>query len=457
MKEIDLNEYLKKYKNTSIDFYRFPGNYGDSLIWHGTKNLMSDLNINVEYVDVSFPVYNDVLFIDGGGNFNDYYSDVRSFLIKKGGIYKEIIILPHTIFGNRQVEILNSLDSDVTVFCREKHSFDFLKENFQNGEVYLWHDCAFYNHISSKKKGSGILKVFRSDGESIFKKIDSSKDLSSNGYARSPLDQLLNTLDEYEEIHTDRLHIAITSVLLDKKVKLFSNSYYKNKAVYEYSLVKYSNIQFVESEQKNTLNLNPILISDIFTKFINNVSEDKNKELTDDASLEDLVFLLIYTNRKLWNLEDDARMHEKGSDYIAKAKKLIDENNQIRNNIIKKIDETLAESLDVNPDPKATFYSESPGMIMDRLSIIFIKLLEIQKISQIIKENDLKEEYLNKEKLIMRQVETLTNFLKIYFVQLKNKEVYFSVQDAVKIYNDNRVKKYIKQLKQDRFFVTKSG
>ncbi len=137
MEELNLKKFLKRHADTTVDFYRFPGNYGDSLIWHGTKNLTFDLNIKVKYIDVSFPVCNDTLFIDGGGNFNDYYSDVKNFLIKKGNLYSEIVILPHTIFGKRQVDILNSLDGNVTVFCREYTSFNFMKTNLKKGEVYM--------------------------------------------------------------------------------------------------------------------------------------------------------------------------------------------------------------------------------------------------------------------------------------------------------------------------------
>jgi exopolysaccharide biosynthesis predicted pyruvyltransferase EpsI len=117
MKELDLETYLRKYKDAGVDFFRFPGNYGDSLIWHGTKILLSALNISEHYVDFSSPKYHDVLFIDGGGNFVDYYSDVRRFLIKKPALYHEIIILPHTIFGEMQIEVLNNISSNLTVFC----------------------------------------------------------------------------------------------------------------------------------------------------------------------------------------------------------------------------------------------------------------------------------------------------------------------------------------------------
>lgn len=81
MKELDLKDFLEDYKDRSVDFFWFPGNYGDSLIWHGTKILLSSLNILVKNVDISSPKYNDILFIDGGGNLVDYYSDVKDFLI----------------------------------------------------------------------------------------------------------------------------------------------------------------------------------------------------------------------------------------------------------------------------------------------------------------------------------------------------------------------------------------
>ena len=246
MKELNLKKYLNKYKNTSVDFFRFPGNYGDSFIWHGTKKLLSLLNISEHYVDIFSPKYNDVLFIDGGGNFVDYYSDVRDFLIRKPALYSEIVILPHTIFGEKQIEILNSLLSKLTIFCREKVSVKFLEDKLIDSKVYLWHDCAFYNEFSQLSAGKGTLNVFRLDTESILQKLPkSNNDLSYNGYATKPLNELIELLEKYAQVNTDRLHIAIGATLLGKQVRLFSNSYFKNKAVFDYSLKKFSNISFV--------------------------------------------------------------------------------------------------------------------------------------------------------------------------------------------------------------------
>ncbi|MDO8572481.1 MAG: polysaccharide pyruvyl transferase family protein [bacterium] len=247
MKEFDLKKYLSRYEYTDVDFFRFPGNYGDSLIWHGTKGLISSLNISEHYVDITSPKYNDVLFIDGGGNLVDYYSDIRDFLLKKPDLYNEIVILPHTIFGEKQIEVLNNITSKLVIFCREKISTKFLEDKLTDGEIYLWHDCAFYNEFTQIPAGRGVLNAFRSDLESgLNRHPEINNDVSSNGYSTKPLDELIGILQKYEQVNTDRLHIAIGATLLGKKVKLFSNSYYKNKAVFDYSLKEFPNISFEE-------------------------------------------------------------------------------------------------------------------------------------------------------------------------------------------------------------------
>ena len=248
MQEFDLREYLRiHYQGISVDFFRFPGNYGDSLIWHGTKKILSLLNISVTYVDINSKQSNDVLFIDGGGNLVDYYSDIKNFLIAKSSLYRQIVILPHTIFGQRQIEVLNSITIELTVFCREKVSAEFLKKNLTRGNVFLWHDCAFYNEFSKDSAGEGILNAFRTDKESTLMSLpDFNIDISHSGYAMKPLDELLTALRPYKQVNTDRLHVGIAAALLNKEVRLYANSYYKNEAVFDYSLREFANVQFIK-------------------------------------------------------------------------------------------------------------------------------------------------------------------------------------------------------------------
>ncbi len=248
--EKDLSEFLKPFKGFKVDFFRFNGNYGDSFIWHGTMKLLEQLNIIPNYVDINSRVENTTLLIDGGGNFVDYYSDVRDFLLKKKDLYQKIIILPHTIYGEKQKQLLGDLKPNVTIFCRERVSYDFVKKHALNCSVYLWHDCAFYNDFSSFiSKGSGVLNAFRKDIESIRDEIpDDNIDVSLNGYAKKPLEIFLNKINEYSVVNTDRLHVGIVATLLNKKVNLYPNSYFKNKAVYEYSMSKFPNIKLIESK-----------------------------------------------------------------------------------------------------------------------------------------------------------------------------------------------------------------
>lgn len=248
MKEVDLKQFLNSYRNKFVDFFRFPGNYGDSLIWHGTKNLLASLNITEKYIDISSPMYNSTLLIDGGGNFVNYYSDVKNFLLEKPSLYDEIIILPHTIFGDEQIKVLNNTSSKLTVFCREKISANFLNNKINNSSVYTWHDCAFYNKLPYIPMGIGSLNIFRLDKESKLQSLpDLNKDICLKGYATKPLDEFVAIISQYQQINTDRLHVAICATLMGKKVKFYPNSYYKNKAVFDYSLKKYSNIEFIES------------------------------------------------------------------------------------------------------------------------------------------------------------------------------------------------------------------
>ena len=187
-------------------------------------------------------------------------------------------------------------------------------------------------------------------------------------------------------------------------------------------------------------------ISEIFSNFIKTL----NVEGVYEDNAQKLIYRLIKTNKILWDLEDSARLSELGDSHVADAKKNIDTNNQKRNDLIREIDVLLYNHFDVSRAGKELFYSESPGMIIDRLSIIFIKLSVVQRLTSFIEEADLKSEYLEKEKILLSQIESVGNFLDLYIERLIKKEVFFEIQQAVKIYNDKRVKKYISAINADK-------
>lgn len=114
--------------------------------------------------------------------------------------------------------------------------------------------------------------------------------------------------------------------------------------------------------------------------------------------LSRFIRLNMETNLKLWDLEDSARMIELGSDHVARAKQEIDKNNQIRNDLIREMDTEIAKQIDISSGIQEQFYSESPGMIIDRLSILHIKMKVICNLLLVIKEKDLQKIIRKKKK-----------------------------------------------------------
>jgi hypothetical protein len=77
-------------------------------------------------------------------------------------------------------------------------------------------------------------------------------------------------------------------------------------------------------------------------------------------------------NFELWHEEDVARRDDLGFERVYQAKRAIDRFNQERNNFIEEMDKALVVSLHPAESgcPKN---SETPGMIIDRLSIMALK------------------------------------------------------------------------------------
>jgi hypothetical protein len=81
-------------------------------------------------------------------------------------------------------------------------------------------------------------------------------------------------------------------------------------------------------------------------------------------------------NFDLWHIEDEARMPSATDEDLAGVKRRIDTTNQLRNDLTEELDRTLLGWLDVDglPNPGAPLNSESPGLMVDRLSILSLKI-----------------------------------------------------------------------------------
>jgi hypothetical protein len=82
-------------------------------------------------------------------------------------------------------------------------------------------------------------------------------------------------------------------------------------------------------------------------------------------------------NYDLWHREDQARDPQASDHTIVQVKHDIDRLNQLRNDLAEQIDVTL---LHLAPEhPTAPLHSESPGLIIDRLSILALKIFHTEE------------------------------------------------------------------------------
>ncbi len=81
-------------------------------------------------------------------------------------------------------------------------------------------------------------------------------------------------------------------------------------------------------------------------------------------------------NFDLWHIEDEARAPGATDAALAEVKRRIDRTNQLRNDLAEALDRMLLEWLATRalPSASAPLHSESPGLMIDRLSILALKI-----------------------------------------------------------------------------------
>ncbi|NVM05199.1 MAG: polysaccharide pyruvyl transferase family protein [Candidatus Helarchaeota archaeon] len=264
------------------------GNHGDYLIKLGLFKKLDELNVSYD-IDIrdsrsflslryfrkyKLPVIRyfwkhkkvdysnyDLVILRGGGYLNDIWYGVL-FLLELLKNSRNVVVAPQSCWFRSMMlgEQLKGIKIPLTIFTREKYSYEYLRgANLpKKVKVELAPDSALYLNTSDLIEFTNPypqkpLFCFRKDLESkispteletLIKKYPEAQieDIAING----TFNNFMSRIWSASIIYTDRLHVAIAGLILGKKVVLYSNSYWKNKGVYEYNLKKYDNIKFID-------------------------------------------------------------------------------------------------------------------------------------------------------------------------------------------------------------------
>ena len=162
-----------------------------------------------------------------------------------------------------------------------------------------------------------------------------------------------------------------------------------------------------------------------------------------DESLEALVEAQHAANFVLWHAEDEARRPSAGDAAIAAVKREIDRVNQVRNDTAERIDACLLASLRKASGQYPSMmqrgdqHSETPGMMMDRLSILSLKLFHTQQeLDRAATPPGHRERNAERLATLQEQRNDLAGCLDRVWTQVCAGERYFKQYRQLKMYND---------------------
>lgn len=247
------------FRDQEIDVFIPGGNKGDGLIYFGGQSLFKQYNIKyTEHMSVD-NIGGRTLFVYGSGGFNKIFNTMVYRLPQCFNKFDEIYILPSSFECECQLvsNFIKKLPHNVVVFAREMYSYEQLKTIMPYPEnLKIDNDLAFNIDFGSLRRdgGEGTLLALRTDSERLCAwrnliniPISTNTDISLGEYYQYM--DVINTVNKYDTVITDRAHVAISSAMLGKLVHILPNNYHKVKGIYMYSLKNMENVIFHEDDK----------------------------------------------------------------------------------------------------------------------------------------------------------------------------------------------------------------
>ena len=166
-------------------------------------------------------------------------------------------------------------------------------------------------------------------------------------------------------------------------------------------------------------------------------------------SLNNFLYEKCWIDTVQWHLEDLIRIPEIDPKIGLGLKQRIDKSNQNRTDLVEKIDDYYFELYKNASENASLMNTESPGWVVDRLSILCLKIFHMEE--QVLRK-DVNQDHIKecKEKLMVLQVQQ--NDLSKAFDQLledyKNGLKKMKVYRQMKMYNDEKLNPELYQKKK---------
>ena len=198
--------------------------------------------------------------------------------------------------------------------------------------------------------------------------------------------------------------------------------------------------------------------SELLEKQINEVvywhvkaPEPDNDEVSDFPSL---VSRQHYVNFELWHQEDKARDPDAPDSKIAAVKLAIDVLNQLRNDMIEQMDQYLLDELqkkNIKYTSETEMNSETPGSIIDRLSINALKIYHMDEEIQRLNVTDgHRKKCSGKLSVLQDQRNDLKKSLEKLLVDLSKGKKRLKVYQQMKMYNDENLNPILYQKEKNK-------
>ncbi|MDZ4727768.1 MAG: DUF4254 domain-containing protein [Leptospira sp.] len=162
-----------------------------------------------------------------------------------------------------------------------------------------------------------------------------------------------------------------------------------------------------------------------------------------ENTLENTLYQKNHIDTIQWHIEDDIRSPNIALEDVVSLKRKIDKLNQERTDMVEKLDDFVIELFkNISPKPNAKLNSESPAWLLDRMSILELKIYHMEeqvnrKDTAATKEHILKCQ--DKLNILLEQRSDLKVCLDELLLDYQNGDKRVKVYRQMKMYNDQNL------------------